>query len=267
MALKRWILYLSDLIEKPCVIGELIDCRYMVLRHLGSGSYGHSYFVFDQVEKCHLVLKALRFHKRIFKSGLRNFENEVLLLKSFNHFGYPKLYQYGTYRKTPYFTMEFIEGKNFEQLIFDDGKKYSESEVWEITLKLLEQIKYLHNNWIIHRDIRIPNVITNGSSVKLIDFGLARQRMVSGKESKSLKKLRLHEQIDVQSDFYQLGHFILFLLYSKFDAPMTQKERSWEEELELTLPTKRVIKRLLLHDIPYESCMDIEKDILEIIHN
>jgi serine/threonine protein kinase len=267
MALKRWILILSDLIEKPLVNGELIDGRYLVLRHLGSGSYGHSYFVFDHVEECNLVLKALRFHKRIFKSGLRNFENEIQILKSFNHLGYPKFYQYGSYRRIPYFTMEFIEGKNFEQLIFDDGKKYSEFEVWEITLKLLEQIKYLHSNWIIHRDIRIPNVITDGSSVKLIDFGLARHRIVSDKDRKSLKKRRLHKQIDVQSDFYQLGHFILFLLYSNFTAPITQKERSWEIELELTLPTKLVLKKLLLHEIPYDSCIDIEKDILEIIRN
>ncbi|MFL6559696.1 MAG: serine/threonine protein kinase, partial [Bacillus sp. (in: firmicutes)] len=204
-------LIFSNFVEKPFLREELIAERYQVISHLGAGSYGHSYLVYDLESRQKKVLKALRLHKRITQSGRRNFEIEKELLDSIDHPGFPRYFEGGTYNNIPFYTMEFIEGMNFEQLIFSEGRKISEKEAFQIVNELLTPIEYLHNHKIIHRDIRIPNVITDGSTIKLIDLGLGRHLNIVS-EVLSERANNLRKEVNFQADFYGLGHFVLFLL-------------------------------------------------------
>ena len=70
---------------------------------------------------------------------------------------------------------EYIEGKVFEDLLVKDRYKFSKGEIYRIGSQLLELIEILHNKNIVHRDIRLPNVILKeNNELALIDFGLAR---------------------------------------------------------------------------------------------
>src|SRR4051794_1803579 len=172
--LKQSVLFLANLLERPLPYEEVIAEKFKVIKHLGMGSYGHSYLVMDLSTQQLKVLKALRIHKRMTKSGRKGFELEKELLKSINHPGFPHYFEEGTDKEMPFYTMEYIEGKNFEQLIFSEGWTISELGAFKIAEELLTLIEYLHSKDIIHRDIRIPNVIFNGSKVRLIDLGLGR---------------------------------------------------------------------------------------------
>jgi serine/threonine-protein kinase len=157
--------------------------------------------------------------------------------------------------------MEYVNGKTFEQLIFEEGKMYSEREAFQIGLQLLQMIDWLHHNGIIHRDIRIPNVMINQNQLKLIDFGLARRFNINCLPSFHLDYIK--KVISPISDFYALGHFPLFLLYSTYEFEGA-KEKSWEEELGLSESARRIIRRLLAIDGLYQSCKEIEKDFLTL---
>lgn len=262
--LKRVVLFIANLLESPFLENEVAAERYKIIEHLGLGSYGNSYLVYDQLSEQNKVLKALRIHKRMTKSGLKGFEYEKKFLESIKHPGFPKYFEAGTYKNIPFYTMEYIEGKNFEQLIFQDGRKYSETEAFKIANDLLKLIEFLHCNQIIHRDIRIPNVIANGSEIRLIDLGLARKlEQVDFKWERP--KRDLYKEITVQTDFYGLGHLLLFLLYSNFTFSKDKKEKSWEEELDISYQAKYIIKRLLQIGPGYESCKEIKSDIKKII--
>lgn len=264
--LKRFILFTANIFETPFLQNEIIAERYKIIEHLGAGSYGHSYLVDDQITKQHQVLKALRVHKRMKKSGRRGFEQEIELLKSIHHPGFPKYYSNGIYKNIPFYTMEYIEGKNFEQLIFQAGRKYTEDAAFYVAFQLLDLIDFLHENEIIHRDIRIPNVIASGSKIRLIDLGLSRR--VSQEVDRNVKlKRHVRKEMNPQADFYGLGHFLLFLLYSNFSFPNRTKESSWEEELEISHNAKQIIKRLLQIENPYVSCSEIKSDIRKIFEN
>lgn len=259
---KRVILVAANLIERRFQQNAIIAERYQIINHLGVGSYGNSYLVFDQVTQQQKVLKALRIHKRIKKSGKKGFELEKTILNSLKHPGFPQYYEDGIYKSIPFYTMEYIKGKNFEQLIFQDGQRYTEIEAFVIAYKLLELIHYLHEHRLIHRDIRIPNVIADDSRIVLIDVGLTRK---FGHDMDNKIKRNFRKEVNPQADFYGLGHFLLFLLYSNYTFPENQKESSWEEELALSHLAKHIIRRLLQINGCYESCAQVKSDMKFLI--
>jgi serine/threonine protein kinase len=261
--LRKFTLFISKMMEKPMPIDAVIANRYMVVEYLGSGSYGHSYLVFDFLSKQNKVLKSLRYHKRITQSGRKGFELEKELLSSINHPGFPKYFEDGTFKNIPYYTMEYINGKNFEQLIFHEGKKFTETEAFKFADELLQYIEFLHGHNIIHRDIRIPNVIFDGTRIRLIDLGLGRYLKPKDGDLQKIKDVR--KQINYQADFYGLGHFLLFLLYSNFTFEDDRKEKSWEEELDITVEAKQIIRRLLQIESAYDQCAQIRADIKNFI--
>ncbi|MEH7305381.1 protein kinase domain-containing protein, partial [Neobacillus drentensis] len=167
----------------------------------------------------------------------------------------------GNYKNIPFYTMEFIEGMNFEQLIFSEGRKIPEKEAFQIVIKLLTPLEYLHNLKIVHRDIRIPNVITDGSTIRLIDLGLGRHFNLD-KVVLSTREKHLRKEVNFQADFYGLGHFLLFLLYSNFTFTKEGHEKSWEDELNISNHAKHIIRRLLQIDPPYENCAQIRAEII-----
>ncbi|MEH7108394.1 serine/threonine-protein kinase [Bacillus sp. JJ1764] len=257
--IKKVMLLLSHILERPFHSADVIAGRYEVIKHLGAGGYGHSYLVFDEKTGTKKVLKALRLHKRLTKAGRNGFELEKKLLGSLEHPGFPKYYEDGMHNTIPFFTMEYINGKNFEQLIFYEGWKITELESFTIASKLLEQIDYLHRMGVIHRDIRIPNVLLDGTSIRLIDLGLARP--LDGSKNKKGPSQDLRKELNFQADFYGLGHFLLFLLYSNFSFEKNQQEKSWEEELNISPQGQQIIKRLLQINPVYENCDQVRADI------
>lgn len=259
------VLIVSTILERPLSKSSMIQNQYKVIRHLGSGSYGHSYLVFDHKNCRTVVLKALRLHKRLTKRGRCEFQREINMLKEIHHTCLPKFLDMGMYKKTPFFTMEYIEGKTFEQLIFEDGKQYDEIETFNLGYELLEVIEYLHQHNIVHRDIRIPNIMWTGRNLKVIDVGLAKNLSKISTKEKGADFIHPRKQIDFKSDYYGLGHFLLFLLYSQFTPSKNQKEKSWEEELEITQQGKKVIRKLLQIDPPYQSCEEMKQDFQKLI--
>lgn len=56
---------------------------------------------------------------------------------------------------------------------------FRESEVKTLILQLLEAVEFIHSKWIVHRDIKLANLLyTKHGQLKLADFGLARKLSV-----------------------------------------------------------------------------------------
>ncbi|RZT21673.1 serine/threonine protein kinase [Fictibacillus sp. BK138] len=252
------------LFDRPLKPVLLLQGRYRINEVLGMGSYGITYLAQDHLTDTIVVLKQLRTTKAKTESGLRSFKRESEILKAVQHPQVPKLLDEFQNDRGFFITMEWINGDTFEDLIFRDQHTYSENETITIFLELLNIIETFHENGIIHRDLRIPNIIQRNGKLYIIDFGLA--CFLSDRETADPddhpEKLRMRA-VTVESDLFALGHFALFLLYSTYE-PQSKEERSWEEELNISNSLKAVLRKMLQLDDPFHSVADVRTALLQI---
>lgn len=245
--------------------GTLIRGRYQIVRELGVGSYGIAYVANDWETGRQVVIKQLRKTRRKMQEKIQSFQREAVILRRLQHPQIPALYETFIERGVPHLVMEYISGETIETLIFDKGKTYTEQESFQLLRDVLDVVEYIHANEIVHRDLRIPNILFRDGNVFIIDFGLARffHEQIPHVETYVLEK-KLRRKIDVKSDFYALGHFTLFLLYSSYE-PTTDEERSWEEELSISEHARFILRKMLQIDEPYHHIRELMKDVDELI--
>lgn len=66
--------------------------------------------------------------------------------------------------------MEYAEGGDLLQYVMN-RESLNEKESKHIFLQLVDAIKQCHSKGILHRDIKLNNVLLDGKTVKLCDFG------------------------------------------------------------------------------------------------
>ncbi|OES46590.1 serine/threonine protein kinase [Domibacillus iocasae] len=255
----------SVLFERPLKPDTLVRGRFKLNSLIGKGSYGLTYKAKDLQTGSIVVVKQLRKRKRHKSEEVQYFLQEAGFLQQFNHPSIPQFVAAFEEDGVPFLVMDFIDAPNFEELIFNKNKVYTEKETFLILLDVINVVQYFHQQGIVHRDLRIPNILWDGTSIYIIDFGLA--RLLGSKPSsprKGKKEHPLFRELSVRSDFFALGHFALFLLYSTFE-PASKKEKSWEEELVLSPVARQTIRRLLQLDQPYETITELIIDAERVL--
>jgi serine/threonine protein kinase, bacterial len=254
---------LVDSFEMNWRKGERVQ-QYLVLEMLGKGSYGTAYTVQHIKTGNVAILKRIRPYKKYFSNHEQYVDNETDVLSKLRHPQFPSLYESGLHKKTPYIIMERMNGKTFEDLIFNEGKIYSEEESLDIGLKLIDLIIDIHQHGYVHRDLRIPNILWSNGVMNIIDFGLACKIELKPEKEPMHHKEYMREKT-AKSDLYALGHFLLFLLYSSY-VPHDRKERSWEEELNIKKETRMLLQKLLRIGTPFETAEEARGEMIKIIH-
>jgi serine/threonine-protein kinase len=177
--------------------GFLID-EYKIIRLIGEGRFGICYLV--DLDNKQYILKKIK-PKAIKKSGNKIFFEERIL-SSINHPSIPKIVDTIKNDNTYVYILEYKTGKTIEEMIFGDNHIFTPAEIYKVGIEIIGIIKYLHERHIVHRDIRVPNVIIDEDDVYLIDFGLAR--------------LVNNESYVPYVDFSHFGHLLIHLYYSSF---------------------------------------------------
>lgn len=219
---------------------------YIIEEKLGEGRYGICYLVVKDNKK--FILKQLK-NKMLKKSGDKVF-NEEKILKSLNIPNIPNIPRYiETIKEKNLFAfiLEYIEGKTIEEIIFKDNYIFNKREIFNIGIQLINIVKYLHDNNIVHRDIRVPNTIFRDGQLYLVDFGLA--RYINSKK------------YTVDVDFSYIGDFLLHLYYTSYEGK-GKKERPWYEELSLTDEEMIFLKRLFNIEKTYSSIYEVQEEFI-----
>jgi eukaryotic-like serine/threonine-protein kinase len=77
--------------------------------------------------------------------------------------------------------MESLEGETLEQRL--RRGPVPTAELFSIAIAIAEALEAAHREGIIHRDLKPSNVMLTRSGLKLLDFGIAKQREIRGQNS------------------------------------------------------------------------------------
>ena len=147
--------------------------RYKVGRHLGSGGFANVYSVESvdshRVYACKVINK-IRLRR---KEHQRKLVSEIKLHRTLCHHHVCKFFNQFDDDHNVYILLEICENQSLMELS-NTRKVLTDDEVRYFLKQIICGLKYLHNKSIIHRDLKLGNILLDKDLiVKLCDFGLA----------------------------------------------------------------------------------------------
>ena len=153
--------------DTRCIAG------YEQLKEIGRGGMGVVYAAHQLSPTRVVALKMIRFAQLASKLDIQRFNSEMDAIAKLSHPYIVPIYEIGSYRGEPFFTMPFIEGIDFGEYLA--SSEFSRKKAMEILIQVCEAVAYCHDRGIIHRDLKPSNILLDKDRVpKLADFGLAK---------------------------------------------------------------------------------------------
>jgi eukaryotic-like serine/threonine-protein kinase len=184
--------------------------RYEIIETLGCGGTSRVDKARDTIIGRTVALKS--FLQGFGRNSEQQFLREAQTIGRLSHNSIAQLYDVCTDNGgAPFLVMEFVSGKNLEQMLAQGPIPFANAAVWAADLG--SALAYAHRAGILHGDVTPSNIrITENEQVKLVDFGVARfASQVSGSDRVLGTPAYLSpEQIegrkqDWRSDLFSLG--------------------------------------------------------------
>ena len=144
---------------------------YEIIKKIGEGGYGKIYKVKNKESG------DIRAMKQIMKSkipDIEKFQNEIKILSMVDHPNIVRLFE--VIEDDKYFNL-FQELCTGGELLSKVQKPLKEKEIAKIFKQIMSAIAYCHEKGIVHRDMKLENVLfateSEDSPIKIIDFGLS----------------------------------------------------------------------------------------------
>jgi formylglycine-generating enzyme required for sulfatase activity/serine/threonine protein kinase len=177
--------------------GSIVD-NLRIDRVLGQGAFGITYLVTDEVLGKSFALKeylprelakrresgslqaASEGSESLFQAGLSHFITEGRTVAPLDHPNIVSVFRCFEANGTAYLLMPFYRGEALHTLLRRSGT-LTAPEARSLLLPLLDALEFIHQQGVIHQDIKPANIyITDNGSPILLDFGAAGQRRGSG---------------------------------------------------------------------------------------
>ncbi|HHW32028.1 MAG TPA: protein kinase [Clostridiaceae bacterium] len=229
--------------------GEMFQGKYKIIRILGQGGMGKVYLAENIRLGTLWAIKEIQLEK---VKGI-NVLAEANILKRLNHPALPRIFDIFEEDNKIYIIFDYIEGISLEDKLKDDGK-FSENTVIEWGIQICNVLIYLHSikpNPIIYRDLKPSNIIlTQDGSIKLVDFGIAREykenadkdTVYIGTRGYAAPEQYGKGQTNPRTDIYNLGATLHHLITGKSPAeppfefkPVRFYDNSLSEEIEFII--------------------------------
>ncbi|MBK7538281.1 MAG: protein kinase [Myxococcales bacterium] len=160
---------------------QLIAGRYRIVQRIGQGGMGKVY----KVTHAHLSRTfALKIITDPGDAGDTRdlFYREARFASAMSHPNITQVVDFGEDDSVGMFmVMELVEGEPLNKILFEQ-KRLSVKMACEIALQVAEALHYIHQNNVVHCDIKTENILVGEDAsgkrrrlhIKLLDFGLAR---------------------------------------------------------------------------------------------
>jgi len=223
--------------------GTLLQSKYRIDAKLGSGGFGNTYVA------THLGLENVVAIKEFFMKGInhrdtdgstvrvsndlnnevfttqkRKFKKEAQRLFALSNPHIVRVFDMFEANNTVYYVMDYIKGESLRGLMKLNEKPFTEPQVMNVLLQMIEAVEYIHSNSILHMDIKPGNILMDKmGKCTLIDFGSSKhvetQDTVTSQALSYTPGYAPPEQMNgtmrrwgVWTDFYALGATLYNLL-------------------------------------------------------
>ena len=252
---------------------------------IGTGSFGSIYKVTHKLSNQTRAIKVISKYNIVIQDDKNSdFLNEIKILAEINHPYIVKTYEYFQDDYNFYLILEYLPLGDLEKIFKDfTFANLSEEVIASIFKQLFSAITYLHSNNIIHRDIKLQNILVKSFSatnpdeicIKLTDFGSSNYLF---KGESMVYKIGtcfyiapeiLEGKYDFKCDLWACGVLLYFLLVGKmpFDDEEVEEIRNLikignydttcNEFKSLSKEAKSLIKSLLTYN--YEKRITAEE--------
>lgn len=252
-----------------CGRQKLFCERYEVLRMIGRGGFGVTFLARDMSLPAQppCVIKQLLPKVNdppVLEKARSRFQLEAqMLAKLGNHSQIPMLLDYFVADGEFYLVQEYVRGFHLAKLVRRCGC-LSEAALKSFLRNILPLLDFIHNNGVIHRDIKPQNIICcqDDGRLVLIDFGAVKEVIAQTKET-SENTTTTHfvgtvgfappEQFSLRptfgSDIFALGVTCLYLLTGKtpleLDSNPQTGELQWADAVELSDSLSEILTKML----------------------
>lgn len=187
--------------------GVILKERYKIEEVIGAGGFGITYRAWDPLLQSYVAIKEyypsgiatrsadsskvcvpLGQEQREYHRGRIRFLKEAQDVARFqSEPNIVSIYDYLEENDTAYMVMEYLHGCTLKQYIREHGGRLDTDHILHICLSVLDALAVVHKAGMIHRDISPENIfICEDLTVKLIDFGAAKQVYLDGEQTMSV---------------------------------------------------------------------------------
>ncbi|XP_031163048.1 STE20-like serine/threonine-protein kinase isoform X4 [Sander lucioperca] len=151
-----------------------------IIGELGDGAFGK---VYKAQNKQNGTLAAAKVIDTKTEDELEDYMVEIEILASCNHHHIVKLLDAFYFEGKLWILIEFCAGGAVDAIMLELERPLTEPQIRVVCRQTLEALSYLHENKVIHRDLKAGNILLSlDGEVKLADFG------VSAKNTKTLQR-------------------------------------------------------------------------------
>lgn len=192
---------------------------YKILEPIGKGGMGAIYLAEHTTLQRQVAIKILPTESARKPELLQRFYREARAAAALDHPNIVKLYDVSQGAGTHFLVMEYVQGKNLQQVVASRGP-IPYQEVVKYLVQAAEGLKHAHAKGFVHRDIKPDNIIiTKGGVIKILDMGLARSlesdqdnvtkmmnpNAIYGSVDYVSPEQSIGGKVDARSDLYSLG--------------------------------------------------------------
>ncbi|MCP5045801.1 MAG: protein kinase, partial [bacterium] len=196
------------------MIGQQVS-HYNILEKLGEGGMGEVFLANDTRLERKVALKFLPLKMIAQQDARKRFQREAKAAAALNHPNIVTIHEIGEFKRQIYIAMEYVKGETLNE------KPYPFNHISDIALQVCEGLEATHGDGIIHRDIKLQNIIIDKSNrVKILDFGLAKLKGATritneiarvGTAYYMSPEQAQGDEIDHRSDIWSLG-VVLYMM-------------------------------------------------------
>ena len=213
--------------------GLTLGNRYRVHGLLGRGGMGEVWWAIDLKLGVEVALKSLRAELLADESALRRLRDEVRMARQVVSPNVCRVFDLIEIDGRELVSMERVDGQTLREVL-KERSPLNVAEARQIAAQLLAGLSAIHGAGLVHRDVKLENVmVTRSGRVVLMDLGIARSMVrrfdgtVSGTPAYMAPEQRCGEPPTEASDVFSVGVVLAEMVAPGGAASLEARRAVW----------------------------------------